>query len=36
MTSGQREKERRKEAREVIEARKKRRKALIEHLLKSV
>ena len=36
MTSGRSDKERRKEARAVIEARKKRRKALIEHLLKSV
>ncbi len=36
MTPGQRDKERRVKARAVIDARKKRRKALVEHLLKSV
>ncbi len=34
MTSGQRDKQRREKARAVIEARKKRRKALVESLLK--
>jgi hypothetical protein len=34
MTSGQRDKERKQQARAVIEARKKRRKALVESLLK--
>lgn len=36
MAPGQRDKERRVKARAVIDARKKRRKALVEHLLKSV
>jgi hypothetical protein len=36
MTAGQRDKIRREKARKVIDARKKRRKALVEHLLKSV
>ena len=35
MTSGQRDKQLKAKARKVIEARKKRRKALVEHLLKS-
>jgi len=34
MTSGQRDKQRREKARSVIEARKERRKALVESLLK--